>query len=185
MSIDYNTTQNMAKKGIEQKMELFYKKNTIYSITINPDDKHQYYGSLNRLEKVRGFVYEQLLCLRGYHIDYSIYMELSEPKSNAYNKVTKRQQSPSGPRYHYHGIIGFRSTLSVRRFLDTVMYNLSRWCIYDIDSIGDASIWKKYCKKQQHIIKQPPLTNLVDDVSLWRSPVKGESDKDKTDLLET
>lgn len=135
----------------------FYEKGW-YSITINPSDKYQYFGKSDRMQQFRNHVHTGLLFLKAMHIDYHLYTELSEPKDNT-------KWSKNGPRLHCHGIIRFRSTLSIKNFLLMGIYNLTRWCIYDIDTIKDINIWEQYCLKQQHIIKEKPFCN---DDSLWK-----------------
>jgi len=129
-----------------------------YSITINPDDKHQFFGKADRMQQFRSYVHAGLLFLKTMHIDYHLYLELSEPKTNA-------KWSKNGPRLHCHGILRFRSTLSIKNFLLMGIYNLTRWCNYDIDTIDSMETWHLYCTKQQHIIKEEPFTN---DSSLWK-----------------
>lgn len=128
-----------------------------YSITINPDDKHQYFGKADRMQQFRTHVHNGLLFLKAMHIDYHLYTELSEPKDN-------EKWSKNGPRLHCHGIIRFRSTLSIKNFLLMGIYNLTRWCMYKLGHITDVTIWETYCLKQQHIIKEKPFTN---DDTLW------------------
>lgn len=134
----------------------FYEKGW-YSVTVNPDDKHQFFGKVDRLQKFREHMHNGLLFLKAMHIDYHFILECSEPKSN-------EKWSKLGPRLHCHGIIRFRSTLSIKNFLMVGMYNLTRWCMYDIDTIGDINDWKAYCTKQCHIMKELPFTN---DDDLW------------------
>lgn len=129
-----------------------------YAITIKPDDKHQYFGKVDRLQKFRSHVHEAFLFLTGYHIDYTFNIELSEPKTN-------EKWSKNGPRLHLHGIIRFKSTLSIKNFLLHGIYNLTRWCLYDLDTIGHMDIWYNYCHKQEHIMNTEPITN---DDSLWK-----------------
>ncbi len=129
-------------------------KGNVYSFTFSPDDKHQYFGEKDRMRKFRNFVYEELLMLDSYHIDYTFYIELSEPKTNYPN-------SRNGPRLHCHGTLQFKSTLSIRNFLLYGLYNFSRWCNYDLDTIDDLRVWEKYITKQQHIIKEEPFSNCI------------------------
>ena len=137
----------------------------IYAVTINPDDKHQYFGKADRLQLFRTTCHNGLLFLRSIHVDYHLYIELSEPKNNS-------QGSKNGPRLHLHGILKFRSTLSIKNFLLHGIYNLTRWSNYDLDTIKDLDIWKAYCQKQQHIMKETPISNT--DTTLWDSKRSAE-----------
>jgi len=134
---------------------IVYKKGW-YSMSINPDDQHQYFGKDDRLEKFRNYLHANLLFLKNWHIDYCFHLELSEPTSN--------EKSKNGPRLHVHGIIRFRSTLSIKNFLLHGFYKLTRWSMIDIDTISDPDVWYEYCTKQQIIMKEKPFTN---DGTLW------------------
>lgn len=129
---------------------LFYKKGT-YAITINPTDKYQYYGKHDRLEKFKTFINEQLVHYPQYGIHYKLWIELSEPKNKTVN----------GPRLHLHGIITFHSKKSVKHFLLNEIYKITRYAVYDIDTIENMETWITYCTKQQHIIDEPPITNTT------------------------
>lgn len=133
-----------------------------YAVTINPSDKHQYFGKNDRLKLFRNFLHEQLLQLSQWKIGYALCLELSEPKSNS-------QCSKNGPRLHVHGIIRFTSTLSIKNFLLMGVYNITRYANYDIDTIDDMQIWYDYCHKQQHIMKEKEFTNHND---LWADAIK-------------
>lgn len=133
-----------------------------YAITINPDDKHQYFGKKDRLKLFRDFLHAQLLQLSEWHIDYSLCLELSEPKNNS-------KFSKNGPRLHVHGIIRFKATLSIKNFLLMGIYNITRYSNYDLDTIEDMQIWYNYCHKQQHIMKEKEFTNHDD---LWTDAIK-------------
>lgn len=133
-----------------------------YAITINPSDKHQYFGKKDRIQLFRNFLHEQLLSLSQWRIGYSLCLELSEPKSNS-------TASKNGPRLHVHGIIRFTSTLSIKNFLLMGMYNMTRYSNYDIDTIDNMQIWYDYCHKQQHIMKEKEFTNHND---LWADAIK-------------
>ena len=137
-----------------------------YSLTLNPDDKHQYFGKADRLQQFRTFIHNALLMLGAFHVKYHLYIELSEPKTNA-------KWSKNGPRLHLHGILYFGSTLSIKNFLLDGIYNLTRWCNYDLDTIEDMSIWHTYCIKQQHIMKTDPICNHA---TLWKSKRSAEGD---------
>ncbi len=70
----------------------YFKTNTKYSITLNPIDKHQYFGSAKRYILFRAYIYEQLLSLT---CEYQLYIEISEPHG-------MHTQGYTGPRLHLH-----------------------------------------------------------------------------------
>ncbi len=127
----------------------FYKTRTNYSLTLNPIDKHQFFGKPDRLRKFRSFVYENLLCFKcKYHLE----IELSEPRGF-------QLKGYAGPRLHLHGWFSFATKRELAEFLMTGYYNLTRWTSVDIDTINDLPKWKGYCSKQK-LIKDNTLTNF-------------------------
>lgn len=131
-----------------------FKKGQWYSITLCPDDNHQYFGKLNRLKRFTNLINEYMVSWKQDGIDYVLWTELSEPKS----------KSKNGPRLHNHGIIWFNTNRSVRTFLLQNYYSLTRLGIIDIDTIDSLKVWIDYCTKQQHIINKSPISNLSEDV---------------------
>ncbi len=134
------------------KNEIFYKKHTTYAITINLNDKHQYFGRVERMSLAHSFMYEQLIHYKRIGIIIILHTELSEPKNSALSK--------NGPRVHFHGTIRFQSNKSVKQFLLLEWYKISRYAVLDIDTINDPSIWDSYCKKQEKIINEDILTSV-------------------------
>lgn len=118
--------------------------NKMYSLTLNPVDKYQFYGQDLRLLKFRNFVYEQLLTLAG---DYTLVVELSEP-------LGMKTQGYTGPRLHMHGVIVFRKKEQLYKFLLTDYYKLTRWTSIDIDTIDDITVWMDYILKQDLVPKK-------------------------------
>jgi len=129
----------------------FFMKHKDYSITINPSDKYQYYGKITRLQLFKSFMHEQILHWKSRGITYTLWIEVSEPLNKTVN----------GPRLHLHGIIRFHSGKAVLNFLIGEIYKITRYAVYDIDTIDDMEKWIGYCMKQQHIIKITPLSNVV------------------------
>lgn len=125
----------------------YYLLNTPYAITLNPIDKYQYLGSQSRLSKFRNHVYENLINLNP---DYHFVIEISEPRSF-------QKQGYAGPRLHLHGVIIFKTSKQLHKFLMNDYYNLTRWTSIDIDTINDMTIWSQYCFKQK-IIKKNQLS---------------------------
>lgn len=138
----------------EHSTDVFFKKDSYYSVTINPEDKFQYMGTPDRFKRFRSLMYELFLSLSAQHIRYKFNIELSEPKNNKHG---------SGPRYHVHGWILFRSTHSIFQFLDNTYYRWTRLGHVDIDSINDLSKWEKYMSKQAHIFRISPILSSAHD----------------------
>ena len=142
------------KKTTKKSLDLFYKPYNIYAITFNLEDKFQYAKYVTRIEKVIDLVTNLFKPFREFGIEYNLYMEISEPKQVYFQKI--------GPRIYFHGTIKFLSHKSVRNWLTTCMYRIARYGIVDIDSIDDIIYWSSYCKKQQHIIKTPPISSAYE-----------------------
>lgn len=133
--------------------QCFYKKNTWYAITINPQDQHQYFGKEQRFNAFKNFWNTQFLTFPSMKIDYHFNIELSEPQKLMHNS--------GGPRLHMHGIIRFNTNHSIFKFLLNVLGELNKYGIIDIDTISDMKYWLAYITKQEHIFKcsKPILTN--------------------------
>lgn len=124
-------------------------KDIYYSMTLNPNDKYQFAGKPDRMQLFRNTYYG--IMVGWTETNYLFYTELSEPKN---------VNGTIGPRLHLHGFIKFTSNKAIKNFLLHEVYKLSKLGIVDIDTISDEEYWKKYCKKQQHIIMEKPLTNM-------------------------
>lgn len=115
-----------------------YQVGTLYSITINPDDSHQYIDDPDRLDKLRRYWSKHLA---KYSWEYNLYAEFSTPNN-----------SKSFPRYHFHGIIMFRTKGQLRRWYNSTYRQLSKVSYFDIDTIADIEYWQSYCQKNQSIM---------------------------------
>ncbi len=127
---------------------------TRYAITINLNDKWQFFGSCGRLDRAKAFLSEQLIHLTNNDTHYELYCELSEPRDNTISK--------NGPRVHFHGVIYFENVRAVRHFLLYEWYSLSRYSKFKIDSIDNIEIWESYCQKQQNIIHTHEIHSGLD-----------------------
>lgn len=135
----------------------FYETNKKYSITLNPQDKYQFFGKPDRFRRFRNHVYENLLHLDANEVDYELIIEISEPHEF---KTVPYQ----GPRLHMHGVILFKNISSLGYFLTTGYTKIIKWSSIDIDTIGDMDKWISYCKKQ-HIFKNNRLSNSTKEES--------------------
>lgn len=153
--------------------KLLYDKG-VYALTINPDDKHQFVGKPDRLSKFRNMMYESLLCYSQYGIQYTMWIEISEPDSNVSCSL--------GPRLHLHGILKFCSKKAVRHFLLTEFYKLTRYSVIKLKPIDNIDQWLKYCTKQQHIMDTPMLSSsdgIIDhnNINLLQKGEKGDEEE--------
>mgnify|MGYP003384953388 CR=1 FL=1 len=129
----------------------YYNKQQLYTITINPSDRHQYYNNQDRLSKVRNWLHEKLMeTFDANNVKYDTRIEISEPHGNLINH--------QGPRVHLHGIFKFTSTLSIKNYLLFGQHKLNKEASIEIDICNDPILWAHYCDKQQNIIK--PKTHL-------------------------
>ncbi len=122
-------------------VEQFYKINTWYSITINPCDKYQFFGNIDRLQKFRNYFYELFV---SNWCQYEMFIELSEPRGTLIYKY-------QGPRLHLHGKIKFSGKAMMIAFLLDGVRRLCHVGSIDIDSIDDTDVWLTYCTKQKHL----------------------------------
>lgn len=113
--------------------------NVKYTFTVNPNDACQFFGKSRRSFRVQEAVISLIDNLKKY-ATYTLYPEYSQPEC--------RTAKYAGPRMHYHGTITFHDLFG---FLELGYYKLARWCMFEIDSIQDESIWETYIKKQQDI----------------------------------
>ncbi len=130
---------------------IFYKKNIKYEITINPNDKNQYFGNPRRLQLFIMHMQKLLqLAFDNYGIRYKLHLELSEPK--AINKESHKMKSTSGARLHFHGTLAFPSDAIVGEFLLKSQYLLSRHSDIQLNSYREE-YWPKYILKQRKVIE--------------------------------
>jgi len=130
----------MDTKG-KKKRESFYKKDTLYSFTLMPINKYQFFGSVNRLRRFKDFCNEQFLT---FPAQYNLYIEVSEPRG-------MQIQAYDGPRLHFHGTILFKNDHLIKEYLMRYYYKLLRWTAVEIDVCNHPKIWHTYCTKQKFI----------------------------------
>lgn len=131
-----------------KKLQPYYKLNTPYALTVNPNNKRQYNNNADRWAKVRNYLYELIMGCQCY---YDMYMEISEPYG-------ERIDAYQGPRIHMHGVIIFRSKKELAQFLLFDSYRINRESTTNISTIDDVEYWYKYCTKQK-IFKKNRLSN--------------------------
>ncbi len=141
-------------------MSRFYQLNTLYSITINPCDKYQFFRRKERLALFRNKLYEMFVSR---WCDYDLYIELSEPRDTLIHKY-------QGARLHIHGYIGFTHKDQLLHFL---LYEMGRLCqlgSINIDTVSNVTTWTTYCHKQELFSKcYRRISNFVDPVEFMES----------------
>lgn len=117
----------------------------LYSITINPDDKRQYFSSrADRFDKIRTYLINYHLRFLKDSADFVLYPECSNPWKGGHSKKPTR--------FHYHGRISFSSLFP---WYSYVYNNLIDVASIDISPIkqGDADYHKAYITKNSTIMK--------------------------------
>ncbi len=142
----------MKKTPERLNMKTFYRLHTKYAVTITPSDTYQFNKKVDRLTKFINIMNEKFIHYPSIGIHYKFYIELSEPGEVYESK---------GPRLHLHGWVEFKSHRAIKQWLLYEIYNISVYAHFKIGPITDMTIWDKYCTKQQHIIKESPLSNFV------------------------
>lgn len=118
---------------------------TKYEISINPDDKCQFFGSPRRLENFITKIHPLLIkCLDNYGIEYNLWLELSTPHINI-------NKSSSYPRLHYHGTITLKSSVICGQFLLKSLYLLSRFSNVTYNCYR-KDYWPDYCTKNKKLM---------------------------------
>lgn len=147
------------------------------TITISPNDEHQYWGQLSdRKFKTRNHIHAVLMEVRERTgMEYSGYLEWSEPRDNTLGN--------RGPRCHYHGIIRLPTVKSVDKWLEQGFPLIARTCILEVDNVTHPHVWIAYIKKQQNvcIIDRP----IESHESLIDNMLKGAELKYTNGVLET
>ena len=93
-------------------VECFYQLNTIYEITINPNDELQQISNVYRLEKC----YNSISQLISGDIKIKLNTEISEKNVGTVKKDGKRVSIPFN-RIHFHGTIMFETKKQLLYFL--------------------------------------------------------------------
>lgn len=121
----------------------FYNLTDTYAVTISPDDSLQCWSSTtNRMINFRKRISTLFVGCANDKTRYRFYIEISQ-----------------NGRLHLHGYISFNDN---HQILNHYLYTIPLWkkqCQVKIDKITNKVYWKNYIMKQQHIIKQPPITN--------------------------
>lgn len=106
---------------------------TIYSFTVNPNDKRQYWELMDRVEKLTHFMELQLIDIPNVHI--MLHMEISRTG-----------------RLHFHGTIKFTTKECIKHFFLFKIYDWMKLHQLDMGVINDSKIWDDYCTKSKSIL---------------------------------
>jgi len=111
------------------------------TLTICPDDKHQYVSSPTRVRQVSDYVRTLMYnSMSDKYFRYTMYTEVSYPE------VSK---DGIGGRIHFHGTVYFVKPYSKPLFFTEVISKLNQSCRLEHDTISDADKWRNYCTKDQ------------------------------------
>lgn len=119
----------------------FYEVGTRYAITLNPNNRYQFYHKVDRLRRFRNFIREYFL-----NNDIQMVMEISEPFGNM-------SEGYAGPRLHTHGFIRFRDKSELLNFLLFQLPSLLQVMRVTVKMASNKTIegWLEYCTKQRLI----------------------------------
>jgi len=134
--------------------ECFYLVDTVYSITINPENRYQYFLKPDRIKLCKKTVESLLYSGSGvlHNITYTLHMEISEPRGALKNGY-------DGARLHFHGIVSFPHKSDILYFLMVVQRMLCKIGNIKIDTCPDIEVWHKYCAKQKLLDVYPIIIN--------------------------
>lgn len=104
---------------------------TTYTLTLNPDDSHQFMGKIDRFRKCIKKVLTKLSFI--HHAHYTLTPEISKKG-----------------RIHFHG------KLTVLHPVDFQLYDvisMMKWSIFEIDDLTHPTVWEAYVKKDLKLIR--------------------------------
>ncbi len=118
-----------------------YKKDVVYSFTINPSDAGQYFKAttIQRFRQFTDYNFKHLNTILLDYCDITVYPEIS------------RQG-----RIHYHGYIRINDIFNFHLFS---LHRLKEVYIYEIDTIDKSTKWSEYIHKDKSVI-EPALQAL-------------------------
>lgn len=121
--------------------EIFYRANTTYEITVNPDN--QYFDKIDRLVKMASSFSAHIDALKEVST-FQFIVEQSEPRYG-----NKHRGSDS--RLHFHGTIRFLDEVSIGKFLLNIVNKLKKYGDFSINTYR-PDVWDDYMDKQKHIM---------------------------------
>lgn len=127
-----------------------YDTKIVYKLTINPDDRHQYFNLVSRYKKVKASLCEVLDKYSDVGIGYCLYTDISLPRESYGDHF---------PRVHFHGIITFDSPIAVLKFLMHIYHQLWQMAHISLNHIDDIGDWYLYCRKTKKLTGGQVISN--------------------------
>lgn len=118
-----------------------------YSLTINPNDHQQ--GLTGPDKNLEG----RFKRMHTYYNKIFNKMDRTGTTVEMYPEISSPLKASSLPRYHFHGTIIFRSTMSLLMWYEYYLPKLRSKAMVDMDTIADPQYWDAYCKKNSDIMK--------------------------------
>lgn len=112
------------------------KVDTLYALTINPNDDHQYWKSSSTEDRLSDF-----------NTYWQAYIQLLTAEIHCNTEVSKIG------RLHYHGTISFKTQKNINDFYINNFYKLANISNVMITLISDLDGWEDYYCKASHMIK--------------------------------
>lgn len=122
-----------------------------HTITICPNDDHQYQNDVLRLQCVTNDVRELLYNHLGHSYPYELHTEVSYPQQSQEGKIA---------RIHYHGIIYLTPLLKATLFVEK-LHKINKWARIEIDTIKDITKWQLYISKNKDAMEAYCEANKV------------------------
>lgn len=121
------------------------KTNTLYSLTIAPNDAQQkfYAKNFNRLELINNHYRKLFKRFDMDGIESVMVPEITTPMGNKGRK----------PRYHFHGYISFKNIKGICKWYSIHWPGLLQNNVIELDTIGDLDVWKAYCFKNKEMME--------------------------------
>lgn len=135
MNIDLDRMVEKKKEKTLSKTEV-YTPDKQYSFTLNLCDAYQHWGDPFRYRK----------CVRAY-------MGLFKKHIIPYCTIYAYPEMSRNGRFHYHGVITFKSYMTIFEFLQYGISELRSRGMVEIDTIADIEIWKAYITKDRKIME--------------------------------
>lgn len=105
--------------------------NTLYAITINPNDDYQCWNNIDRIKDFISKTKSTILNINKDTAYLELYLELS----------------PTG-RLHYHGYLKLHEKIN---FYTNMIHKLQHIAHVDIDTLDDSGKWEEYVLKQREL----------------------------------
>lgn len=147
--VKHNIIENVPnKRSYSEKYPPKYKPGIVYTLTINPNDQHQYMtcpkkslGDYDRLEQFRTFAQNLITSISINGIICNMNIDVSSP--------FQKSEKKSCARLHLHGCIYFSDVTAIQWFHlygATYIFDIGTM---EMDTIDDFDTWIDYCTKTE------------------------------------